>query len=1464
MLARPQFTRLEDRLTPAVVSSLVGSVATVTSDAAADAINITEAAGFLLLNGSFDWDTGTLGIQFLAAANSSTINLDTGAGADTVNVGDTGASPASLNLARINYNSGGAGDQLHVFDNGNASANKYTYNTSTFVATGIDMNVGGTAVTGGRFLVTGQAADTVLVQSVFGGEACTVDSAAGNDTVTVGTAAGGMGSINAQVEIQNNTVADFTVLNLEDSADTTADIVNISNGALVTIAGLADGGGSIVYDPVDVQIVTINAGSGGGTFNVAPLNEVLNLNAGAGSDSLNLVATGTTGALNATGPLAGDWDWSGFGSINYTGLDVLSTDGTVDVPLTMTGTNTGDFMRLSRPGTGTNLRVSAGGQTWIQIPFAQVDDTLTVNGNGGDDRLEVDQGTDLTINRVINYNGGTGDDSLLMNGTLTGASSGAYNPGAADANGFSGQVIENDAAAASCIVNFTGLSPVEDLTVVANYAIAAFAGADTINIVNGPLSSGADPVTGLQENTIEVNFGGAAELVRFRNKTNVGVDGKAGADKVTVNVTTTGTGLSSLVVDTGDGDDSVFVHATDASYATTITSTVSSGGVVPTDTVTIGDASSVQGINGNVTVRNPPALSTLIIDDSADTTGRAATLNSGSLKGFAPATINWFQSDLNSLAINGGSGGNSFTVNNTPSSIFGTGVTTTLTSGSGTDTVNVLGTAGTNGAKLDIEGNGGADVVTVGSLAPALGGTLANINGPVTIRNSPAFSSVVIDDSGDAVARNATIDTVTIGTQLFGRVNGLGNPAAIQYAIANSGDVLDVNVYGGSGGNTYTIDQTGSLASPTFSLHMGTGSDTATITPDQNVTYSVFGDTPAPPTLPGDTLNVLLAGASDPALSSTTTASGKQGSYTFSNRQNIDFQELETLSQTAADLAITIDDGATSAIPGTKVTYTIVATNTGPLAVNGASITDSLPAELTGVTFTAVQSGGATGFTAAGNGAIGDTVNMPVGSTITYTVTGTISSAATANLLVSADIAVPAVNNDPTPGNNHAQDTNTLTPKADLGVVKLDTPDPVLVGGNITYTITVTNNGPSDALLLSLNENVPANTTFVSFTAPAGWATTTPPVGGTGFIQATRPSLATGNGAVFTLVVRVNTNTLPGTSISNTAAFFSGVTPDQVPGNDGSTASTLVGARPLPIVVGADAGGGPHVIVYDQTGAVQFSFYAYAANFKGGVRVAAGDVTGDGVPDIVTAAGPGGGPHVKVFDGVTGTEVRSFFAYVSTFTGGVFVAAADVDNDGFADIITGADAGGGPHVQVFSGKDNSVLYSFFVYDASFRGGVRVAGGDVDGDHKADIITGAGAGGGPHVKVFSGDNGVILRTFFAFDPSFLGGVYVSAADINNDSKADLIVGAGAGSNPTVKVFNGTTLATLKSFDAYAASFAGGVRVGVADANGDGRLDLLTGAGPGGGPHVQAFDTTSFSSIRSFYAFDPGFLGGVNVG
>jgi hypothetical protein len=172
---------------------------------------------------------------------------------------------------------------------------------------------------------------------------------------------------------------------------------------------------------------------------------------------------------------------------------------------------------------------------------------------------------------------------------------------------------------------------------------------------------------------------------------------------------------------------------------------------------------------------------------------------------------------------------------------------------------------------------------------------------------------------------------------------------------------------------------------------------------------------------------------------------------------------------------------------------------------------------------------------------------------------------------------------------------------------------------------------------------------------------------------------------------------------------------------------------------------------------VKFSFFAYDKNFTGGVRVAVGDVNGDGVPDIITAPGPGGGPDIHLYDGRNGALLGRFWALEPNFTGGMYVAAADVNGDGFADIICGGDAGGGPHVTVFSGRDRTIMYSFFAFEMDFTGGVRVAGGDVNGDGFADIITGAGPGGGPHVAVFSGLNGAVIQSFFAYDLRFSDGI-----------------------------------------------------------------------------------------------------------
>ncbi|QGJ70725.1 Hypothetical protein PBC10988_24230 [Planctomycetales bacterium 10988] len=299
------------------------------------------------------------------------------------------------------------------------------------------------------------------------------------------------------------------------------------------------------------------------------------------------------------------------------------------------------------------------------------------------------------------------------------------------------------------------------------------------------------------------------------------------------------------------------------------------------------------------------------------------------------------------------------------------------------------------------------------------------------------------------------------------------------------------------------------------------------------------------------------------------------------------------------------------------------------------------------------------------------------------------------------------------------------------------------------------------------------------------------------------------------------------------------------------------------IITSTDAGEAGTVRIHDSQGNELSNFYPYTSSFTGGVRIATGDINGDGSMDIVTAAGPSGGPHIQVFDSRTGELIdgalNNFYAYHPSITVGVYVAVGDMNNDGFDDIITSPDAGGGPHVKVFSGQDGSVITEFYAYTPSFTGGVRIASGDVNGDDNAEIITAPGAGGGPHILVFSGTTGSALSVpatnFYAYDPSFLGGVYIASGDIDNDGLDDIITAPGSGLEPRVKVFSSDDASLLQNFYAYDPSFTGSVRVGSADINRDGYDDILTVPGAPGGPHTRAFSGTNLADLANFYSGSP---------
>ncbi len=157
------------------------------------------------------------------------------------------------------------------------------------------------------------------------------------------------------------------------------------------------------------------------------------------------------------------------------------------------------------------------------------------------------------------------------------------------------------------------------------------------------------------------------------------------------------------------------------------------------------------------------------------------------------------------------------------------------------------------------------------------------------------------------------------------------------------------------------------------------------------------------------------------------------------------------------------------------------------------------------------------------------------------------------------------------------------------------------------------------------------------------------------------------------------------------------------------------------IIVGPSAGGGPQVMIFTPDGRWRGTFFAYDKNSRGGVSVALGDVDGDGQNEIITAPGAGQEPMIKIFS-LAGRLKTSFLAYGQDFKGGVNVTVGDLNGNGQDEIITGPGRGGGPQVRVFDAAGR-VLGSFFAYDKSYHGGIKVTAADMNADGHEEILVG---------------------------------------------------------------------------------------------------------------------------------------------
>jgi hypothetical protein len=280
--------------------------------------------------------------------------------------------------------------------------------------------------------------------------------------------------------------------------------------------------------------------------------------------------------------------------------------------------------------------------------------------------------------------------------------------------------------------------------------------------------------------------------------------------------------------------------------------------------------------------------------------------------------------------------------------------------------------------------------------------------------------------------------------------------------------------------------------------------------------------------------------------------------------------------------------------------------------------------------------------------------------------------------------------------------------------------------------------------------------------------------------------------------------------------------------NDGSIVSQvrvaskdgLVLLRPIYEIVNTTFINGSFARIFNAEGNVdRTGFFAYDRLYRGGLQIIRFDTDTDGALETVVADDT----FVSIYDDDGSLRAR-FAPYTESYDRGINISVGDLEDDGSVEIVTGTENGGGPHVRVFNADGVLINPGFFAYADSFRGGVNVTIGDLNGDNIKEIITGAGYNGGPHVRMFKKDGTLINPGFFAFDPDFRGGVNVASADVDGDGIDDVIAGPGLGGNGVARVFNRDGY--LKSeFTVIDHNNRRGLKVAASDLDGDGVAEII---------------------------------------
>jgi hypothetical protein len=611
-----------------------------------------------------------------------------------------------------------------------------------------------------------------------------------------------------------------------------------------------------------------------------------------------------------------------------------------------------------------------------------------------------------------------------------------------------------------------------------------------------------------------------------------------------------------------------------------------------------------------------------------------------------------------------------------------------------------------------------------------------------------------------------------------------------------------------------------------------------------------------------------------PAAAASFTFTGMPSSVTAGVAQNVTLTARDAFGNTATGYTGTVQFTSTDLQAGLPANYTFTGADAGvhtfavTLNTPGSqslTATDTTTGTITGNVSTTVTSAAATHFL----------VSAPATATAGTSFTVTVSALnASNNVDAGYRGTVHFVSSDgqailPADYTFTAGDAGTHTFTVTLGTAGSQSITATDVAtSTITGNDSVTVNAAAvSQFLVAAPPSATSGTPFnVSVTARDAFGNTvTSYLGTVSFTssdaQAVLPGNYTFTGAdagTHTFSVTLNTNGAQTVTATDTAN-------GSIVGSD----TIAVGASPpppptaQPYAVGSTRGIGT-VTMFNPNNTVRFSTQPFGPNYRKGIRIAVGDVTGDGVSDVVAATNGGVRAKVRVIDGATGAVQATNLLGATQNTGKVSVAVGDVNGDGTNDIAVGLNQGGSL-VRIYSDSNHDGIFTKVTgfragSGVGFLGGTNVAIGEMTGDGKADVVVSATYAGRSIVRGYSGASlapGLVPQRAFAgmvLGGRYVNGLWLAVGEVNGDSRADLIIGSAAGTKPNVKVFSGSSLVDdnvrdkIADFKPEGSTAKTGVRVATRNLNDDGQLEILVSSG-------ELVSGYRLGSLVQLFAFDP---------